>query len=92
MAALKGDRLPETARRYPDETRSDMQQQVKIRVAHTHKMVMDGWSKVKGGEYIHATGRRVRRDARGYWESIGGPSDGAFWQTMHWAMFQATKG
>lgn len=69
-----------------------MQQQVKIRVAHTHKMVMEGWSRAKSGEYIHATGRRVRRDARGYWENIGGPSDGAFWQTMHWAMFQATKG
>jgi len=68
-----------------------MNQQVKIRVAHTQTMVMEGWKKTGNGAYEHATGRRVKRDDRGYWESIGGPSDGALWQTMHWAMFQATK-
>jgi hypothetical protein len=64
---------------------------ISVRVAHTQKIILDGWRKIGRGEYQHENGRRVRRDTQGYWECIGGREDGSRWQTMHWAMFQATK-
>jgi hypothetical protein len=64
---------------------------VTVRLNHVDKVCMNGWSKTARGEYTHETGRRVRRDSRGYWEVCGGPQDGSAWQTMHWAMYQAEK-
>jgi hypothetical protein len=64
---------------------------IRVRVQHTHHIVMEGWTRAGKGEYHHLTGRRVRRDDRGCWESIGGLHDGQFWQSMHWAMIQALR-
>jgi len=64
---------------------------IKVRVMNTRTAMMHGWSKTGQGRYAHESRLSVIKREAGRWEVVGGAQDGSQWQTMHWAMYQATK-